>query len=177
MSEQHHPKVAKFTFAQFLNKFPEVELPITFTDETLQEFSRVNDPLPAPMIYQFMGEEEKLEDSEFVEYVACCRLPKTYDIHAIVYWKADLMNYEFTLATFDKKGKSIQKRVIAGTKLEQDLLVRSVATIDAEWMIYVVGGIADKNGNNFDPSSSQSLQLELLADGKIVAVLTLSDDE
>lgn len=176
MSDQHHPKVAKFTFAQFLKKFPEVELPITFTDETLQAFSRTNDPLPAAMIHQFMGEEKNVEESEFVEYVACCRLPKTYDIHAVVFWKADLMNYEFTLATFDKKGRSIQKKVIAGTKLEQDLLVRSVATIDADWTIYVVGGIADKNGNNFDPSSSKSLRLELLADGEIVALPDFLDE-
>ncbi|MEL6925366.1 MAG: hypothetical protein AAFO94_15065 [Bacteroidota bacterium] len=177
MAEQPTPKALKFSFDNLLEKFPEVELPVTLTDETLQEFSRANDLLPTPMVMHFLETEESEAPGEFTEYVPCFRIPQTHDVSALVYWKAELMNYEYVLITFSKKGELIDKRVIAGTKLNEELLVRSVATIDVDWVIYVVGGVADKDGNNFDPSSSQSLQFELLADGKIVSLLTATDDD
>jgi hypothetical protein len=171
MAKEQKHTIQLIPFSDFIEKFPEVELPVSLTDETLQEFSRSNDPLPAAMVYKFLEKEEPEDNLELIEHIACFRLPQTLDFHAVIYWKADLLNYEYILATFDLKGRPIDKKVIAGTKIENDLLVRSVATIDADWNIYVVGGIADKeNSNNYDASSSQSLRIQLLTSGEIIPI-------
>ena len=104
-------KEPKISFEYFLEKFPEIELPITFTDESAIEFSKNNNPLSVQMIHQFIDDQE----DEFTEYIACMCIPKTHDFHAIIYWKAALMNYQYILATYDKKGKLIDQSVIAGT--------------------------------------------------------------
>ena len=177
MAKNHKHFIPQFSFSDFLEKFPEVELPVSLTDDSLQEFSKNNDPLPSAMIQQFLAEDASDVESEFIEYIACCRIPQTFDIHAIVYWKADVMNYEYVLVTFEKNGKPIDKKVIAGTKIEQDMLVRSVATIDTDWIIYVVGGIVDKNRDNYEASTSQSLQLQLLTTGEIMPLTKAGFDE
>ena len=170
MSTKNKLKIPKVNFAQLLEKFPEVDLPVDLTDETLQEFSRNNDPLPKIMIEQFLVNEQEAID-EFTEYLACFRIPATYDFHAIVYWKASLMTYEYVLASFSKAGELLQKQVIAGTKVESGMLVKSVATIEDDWIINVVGGITNlQDSNNYDASSSQSLALELLATGEIISL-------
>lgn len=161
-------KENKLSFKHFLKKFPKIDLPITLTEDIVHEFSRANDPLPTLMIDQFIAQSESQEIDEFTEYIACFRLPDTVNFHAIVYWKAHLLTYEYLLATFDKKGNFIEKKVIAGTKVEGESLVRSVATIDEERMIYIVGGVASSKDKIYNASSSLSLNVQLLDTGRIV---------
>jgi hypothetical protein len=157
-------KEPKIIFQHFLEKFPEIKLPVTFTDESAIEFSKNNDPIPAQMIHQFIDDQE----DGFTEYIACVRIPKTLDFHAIVYWKAALMNYQYVLATYDKKGKLIDKSVIAGTYSDGKSLTRSVATIDEDWMIYIVSGQTAADAPSYDASTSNAFDLELLATGEII---------
>ncbi len=161
-------KKLKATFKDFLKKFPEVTLPITLTEESHHEFSRTNDPLTADMVARFISPLETEETDEFTEYIPCFSIPNTFDFYAIVYWKAGLMNYEYIMVTFDKKEVSINKKIIAGTKVEGDQLQRTVATIEDDWIIYCVRGVAPVNEPIYDSSTSESLHLELLASGEIV---------
>ena len=158
---QNKPKIS---FEHFLEKFPEIELPVTFTDESAIEFSKNNEPLPIQMIHQFIDEQE----DEFTEYIACMRIPKTLDFHAVIYWKAALMNYQYVLVTYDKKGKLIDKSVIAGTYSDGKSLTRSVATIEDDWLIYIVSGQAAADAPTYDASTSNAFNLELLATGEII---------
>jgi len=159
----------KVSFSSFIKMFPEVELPITLTDDLHHVFSKNNDPIPVPMIQAFLLDEEEEQPDEFTEYIACFRLPKTEKFNAVLYWKAELLTYEYILVTYDKKGSQISKRVVAGTKAIDDTLERTVATIDEDWIIYCVRGVAPADENKtFDPSSSQSLSLEILATGEII---------
>ncbi len=155
------------SFAQFLEQFPTIELPISLGDQSHLDFSRHNEPLPPLMIAAFLQPIEVVEDNEYTEYIACFKIPKTYDFHAIVYWKAELLNYTYTLATFSKKGELIAKRVIAGTFANEDTITQSVATIDDDWMIYILSG-QNKGATNYDPTNSKKMDLELLPDGLIV---------
>ena len=159
---QKEPKVR---FEYFLEKFPEIELPVTLTDDSAMEFSQKNDPLPPQMIRQFIG---NADDDEFTEYIACMRIPKTYDFHAIIYWKAALMHYQYVLATYTKKGELIDKSVIAGTYSDGKSLTKSVATIEEDWIIYIVSGQAAADAPTYDASTSNAFNLELLATGKII---------
>lgn len=157
-------KELKVRFGDFLEKFPEIELPVTLSDESVIEFSKNNDPLPELMIRQFISQE----DDEFTEYVACMRIPKTDDFHAIIYWKAALMTYQYVLATYTKNGLLIDKSVIAGTYSDGKSLTKSVATIDEDWIIYIVSGKAAADAPTYDASTSNVFNLELLANGEII---------
>ena len=78
------------------------------------------------------------------------------------------MNYQYVLTTFDKKGKLIDKSVIAGTYSDGKSLTKSVATIEEDWIIYIVSGQTAANASTYDPSTSNTFNLELLATGEII---------
>ena len=158
----------KVSFDHFLEKFPEVDLPVILTEDAYSEFSRKNDPLPQLMISQYLIHPDEVISEEYDEYIPCFRLKGTEKFHAIVYWKAGLMDYQYVLITYDLKGAVIDRSIIAGTKVIGESLVRSVATVDEDWIIYVVAGVAQAESNTFDPSSSKSFHLELLSTGKII---------
>ncbi|MEM9822890.1 MAG: hypothetical protein AAF985_17555 [Bacteroidota bacterium] len=162
-------KNQKVSFTHFLEKFPLVDLPVILTEDVHLEFSRKNDPLPQLMIDQYLIRPEEKDSDEYDEYIPCFRIKGTEKFHAIVYWKAELMNYQYVLITYDLKGSVIDRSVIAGTKVQEDALIRSVATVDEDWIIYVVAGVAKANSDTFDPSSSKSFHLELLSTGKIIS--------
>ena len=162
-------KEEKPSFKHFLKKFPKIDLPVTLVEESSLSFSRINEPIPHLMIEEFLRPIEDVEIDDYTEYVPCFSIPKTSLFYAIVYWKASLLNYEYILATFTKKGELIDKRTIAGTNSDGKSLVKSVATIDEDWVIYMVGGVAPiASTKNYEPTSSQSINLELLPSGQIV---------
>jgi hypothetical protein len=161
-------KDQKVRFSHFIEKFPEIDLPITLNIDSHHIFSQQNDPLNAIIIDQFIAPFELEPMDDYTEYIACFRLPNTYDINAVVYWKAGLLTYQYTLLTFDKNGRGIDKKVIAGTFSDGDLLTQSVATIDEDWTIHVVTGQQIGNDENYDASASRAFQLELLPEGTIV---------
>ena len=162
-------KQIKIEFKDFLKKFPSVEMPVTISDEVSSEFSKRNDPLPMPLIDQYILAHEGEEPDDMTEYVPCFKIKGTKMMSAVVYWKAGLMTYEFVLMTFSPKGDMIDRRVIAGTKVENEVVVKSVATIDEELNIFVVGGVS-KEGNEYNPGDSQSVSLQLLQTGKIAVL-------
>ncbi len=162
--------IKKPTFDQFLLKFPEVELPITLTDESHHEFSRRNTPLSEAMIVEYIHTIESFDFDEFTEFIPCVKIPKTDGFHAIIYWRAGLMDYEYTLATFTEKGQFIDKKVIAGTKVRDGMLIRSVATIEDDWLIYIVIGNSNPDDEQFVAINSRSFNMELLATGEIITV-------
>lgn len=160
-------KNPKLTFKKFLESFPEVALPIVLSDEAHHDFSKSNDPLHPVMIEQHLGRIEDGFTDDLTEYEACFKIPKTFDFHAIVYWKAGLMSYQYVLATFEKNGEFIDKRVIAGTYSDGKTVTKSVATIDEDLTIHIVTGQLEGPAAIYDASSSTSIELELLTDGKI----------
>ena len=165
-------KQASVSFGQFLEMFPLVNLPVTLGEETHRAFSRENEPLQAALIEQWIVPLEGALD-EFSEVIAGFRIPETHDFHAVVYWKAALLTYQYILVTFEKNGTVIDRRVIAGMHSDQRAITQSVATIEEDWMIYVVTGqVNTGNDQDYNPESSKAFEMELLSDGKIVEVLT-----
>ena len=157
-------------FSDFIKLFPVVELPVTLRDDSHHDFSLHNPPLPSVFTEAFLSNiDEKEEEDEFTEYISCFRLPNTENFHAIVYWKASLLTYTYTLACFDKKGSLIEKKDIAGTNVKGELLIKSIATIDEEWTIYIAGGAGSLDEVDYNPTNTQSITLQLLETGKITA--------
>ena len=120
----------KPTFRQFLNKFPEITLPITLTEESHLEFSRQNEPLAKEMIEEFIFSIEQSDFDEFTEFIPCVKIPDTHGFHAIVYWRAGLLDYEYTLATFTEKGQFVDKKFIAGNFDEYPIWIARYSTSD-----------------------------------------------
>jgi len=153
----------------FLQFFPELELPITFSEDTHHDFSRNNDALPQLAIEQYISKIEGDEMDEFTEFVPCIRIPATHDFHAVVYWKAELMNYQYILATFDRNGDLVDSRVIAGLFTDGDMITRSMATIEEDWLINVVTGQVDAaDEEDYHAAQSRTFGLELLPDGRVI---------
>jgi len=159
---------SKASFKDFINKFPKIDLPITLSEESHLHFSKAGMPLPAEMIRDFLEPLQKEPSDEFTEFQPCFRIPKTKDFHAIVYWKASLLTYQYLIATFTKKGVLIEHQVLSGTQVENNVIARTVATINDNWNIFIVGGVEQQESGAFSPTESEAVQLELQESGQII---------
>ena len=158
--------MSKIKLAHFLEKFPEVELPVILSEDTHLDFSKENDPLSDAMIEQFIGRYEAVEMDDLTEYIACFRIPDTKGFEAIVYWRAALLQYDYVLATYNPLGIMIDKRSIAGTKVKDNAIVRTIATIDEKHHILIAEG-AETHSGGFDANATKSSMLEIEEDGFI----------
>jgi len=158
------------SFKIFLKYFSKEKLPLVLSDENIGYFDRKNPPLGSDVIRQFLlqGETPNEDDEEMTEYIACNQIPDTEKFHAVVYWRAKLLEYDYILATYDKNGVLINKKVIAGVRSDGKVVKRSIATIDEDWIIHVVAGEKDEKDDLYDPALSQSMTLELMANGDII---------
>jgi len=163
------------SFSQFLDFFPPVDLPINLTDETLMVFSKENKPLPSPFVAEYIMKHDNTEPDEFTEYVPCFRIPDTDNFQAVVYWKAQLLNYEFHIITFDNKGEFITGKVLGGTITNGDTVIKSVASIDKDWIITIVTGEDDVHNLIYNPEESKAYSMELLSTGDII--FSLNEDD
>jgi hypothetical protein len=159
----------KLNFGHFLEAFPEIDLPVVLTEESAVAFSRENGPLSTHLVEQFLLPIEGEESiDELTEFVPCLRIPQTNAFFAVIYWRAELMSYQYVLATFLKNGDLIDRKVVAGTYSDGSLLLQSVATIGEDWIIYVVSGKTSANAKTYDASTSTSFSLEILPTGEII---------
>lgn len=154
-------------FDAFLESFPVVELPVTLSTDLAVTFSKRNDPLSGLAVRQYIDlAENDSPDDEYTEYVACFRIPDTFEFQAVVYWRAGLMDYQYILATYDKHGNSLDRATLAGTNSDGNSVTESVAVFEDDWVIRVVTGTRTAGGK-FDPGNSSVAYLELLPDGRI----------
>ncbi len=155
------------TFPDFVARFPPVSMPVTLGEDTHHVFSAENDPLPEAMIAQFIHPlEEVVPDDEFTEYVPCFAIDDTERFIALVWWKAELLNYEYVLATFTMKGELIDREVIGYTRVGEGKVRRAIATINDEYEIIIAEGISGED-DLFDPTTSRMRHIEILATGEI----------
>ena len=155
----------KVNFANYLSRFPEVELPVTLRDDSNHDFEG-NDPLQAEMIEQYITRYEAAEMDEFTEYIACFRLAKKHDFQTVVYWKAALLNYDFVVATYGKEGNMIDKKAIAGLKVEGQDITRVIATIEEDLAINVAEGM-EVSGGDFNADSTKARRFQIMESGLI----------
>jgi hypothetical protein len=159
----------KLTFADFIAKFPPVTMPITLGEETHHVFGTENEPLSDELISRFIHPLETVTpDDEFTEYVPCFGIDDTEQFVALVWWKAELLNYEYVLTTFNLKGEPIDHQTIAGTRVIDGKVLRAVATINEEYEITIAEGVSEDGNMLFDGTTSQTRFLEILPTGEIV---------
>ncbi len=158
-----------YAFSEFAELFPPVTMPIVLGEDTHHIFSRENKPLPQPLVDQFILplEEKKQDALEWTEYVPCFAIADIEHFVALVWWKAELLHYEYVLATFTPKGELIDRRVIAFTRVQGDTIHRAMATIDEDWNIFIAEGEASGVDDSFDPTTSRMREMEIMPDGRI----------
>ncbi len=159
------------SFANLLQYFPLIELPVTLTSELHHVFLKENKPLPEEFIRKFLQTDQATDD-EYTEYVACFRLPSGEQYEAIVYWKASLMTYEYILATFQPNGRFIASRIIGGTKSNGSSLLKRIATIDEESLILIAEGVGPLDDRLYNAGQSHTYQLEIAETGDILQMLS-----
>jgi hypothetical protein len=168
MRKLYHQDMDRINFSYFLEKFPTQPFPITLRADTYEELDGGKDPLPTLLIEQYLLDENE-EDDGLTEHIACLRLPAHDNYEAIVYWRAGLLNYEYILKTYTKDGVGvIDSQVIAGTVVENEMLIESVATINEERIIYIATGASDIRDNSFDSTKNKVKHFEIVDDGTIV---------
>ena len=156
----------KVNFNEFLEKFPIVDLPISLNNETHFEFSKNNDILPAAFVEQWILPNDDIVN-EFTEFIPCFRLPKSENFHAVVYWKALLLSYEYYLVTYNKVGDMIARQLIAGLKSNTESVLQRLAVIDEELIISIAEG-SSTSSRNYNPDETKSYHMEILPSGDII---------
>lgn len=163
----------KISLDEFLSFFPEVELPVVLTEESIHEINKRNKALPFAAINRYIKEWETSSDGEseedadeLIEYIACLQFDVAKNIKAIVYWKANLLSYEYYLLTINNKGKLLSSKVIAGLISNGTDIKRSAATIKEDLTIHIVTG---NEKDSFSPSESKSFYMEIMPEGSIVS--------
>lgn len=159
------------TLGDLLTFFPVIDLPLTLTEESVQEFSKMNKPLSGAAVQWICEELQESNDDEMTEFIPCLQLNTQAEFFAIVFWKGALLKYEYILCTISKRGELINKRVIAGTRVIQDNIIQSVATVDEDFVIHVMVGASDANDASeasYEPENSKSMTLEILSSGEII---------
>ncbi len=143
-------------------------MPVTIGEGSHHTFGIENEPLSDAMITQFIHPAVGTDmDDEYTEYVPCFSVNDTQDFVALVWWKAELLNYEYTLATFTNKGQLIDKQIIAYTRVGDGNIARAVVTINEEWEITIGEGVSSDGNQLFDPTTSSTRFLEIMANGQI----------
>jgi hypothetical protein len=158
----------KYTFEQYLEKYPPINMPVTLGEDTHHTFGLENMPFAEEMIAQYMQPIEPEDIDEFTEFLPCFRIADIDEFVAVVYWKAALLTYEYVLVTYNLKGEFINRKVIARTHVKGEQIVRSVATIDDEFVIFIGEGITSAIADDFDPTKSKTYNMEILPNGEII---------
>lgn len=154
--------------SDFLKAFPELSMPVVLGEDTHHAFSKNNKPIPNHLVAHFLAPLQPEDADEFTEYIPCFKIAGTENFEAIVYWKAELLNYQYILLTFTNKGELIDQKVIAGTTVEHNTLTTSVANIDEDLIITVVSG-QSATEEGYDGNTSRSISLEILPNGAIIS--------
>jgi hypothetical protein len=124
--------------------------------------------LPIELLEEWILSNDEQVD-EFTEYVPCLQLPEQEDFVAIVYWKAGLLNYEYVLVTYTKKGKLITRQTIAGMKTNNDSILQRLAFIDEELIVTIAEGtLEDLDDSTYNPEATKSYHMEILPSGDII---------
>jgi len=159
----------KISFANFLSRFPEIDLPVTLTDEIEREIATRHDPIPPAMVEEFLGKFFPAEFvDEFTEFVPCFRLKETEKFHAVVVWVAELTKKQFYLITFNDKAEALQSKIIGGMVIVGDKILRTAAHIDQDWLIHTVSGIEQTGDRTDEYRETISTVIELHSGGTIV---------
>lgn len=149
-----------------MHYFPETKLPVLISDDYFTKYEANADPFPQAFIDEVLLEWEK-EADEFTEFIPCFRLPHEDKFNAVVYWKGSLLRYDFVLVTLNNKGQLINKKSIANTIVNGNIIKKSIASIEPDLIINIIAGQTN-DGEHYDAALSKAFAMEILPSGEII---------
>ncbi len=156
------------SFNNFLSYFPFVELPLTLMESDYHSYSIANDQLPEALLYDFITRHLPIEIDEFTEFMPCFQFSYKPNMHHLVLWMAQLMHYSYYLINFNRQGKFIDLKEIAGFYTRDNMIFHKMARIDEAGNIFVIeGGVSDRS-KDFDPASTRKWEIDIGDDGSII---------
>jgi len=153
-------------FAEFIDFFPPLDLPVTLLPDIRQIPSDLV-PLPGVLQESYILPFESDEIDEFTEYVPFGRIAGLKDYHAMIYWKAGVLKYEFILATYSVEGDPLSHAIVGGLRYEDEGVLHSVSIIHEDMSITIAEGIAETDDAGMDPDQTQTYQMTILSSGII----------
>ncbi len=153
-------------FLKFLEKFPVITPPMIISEEAHLSFSQENKPFSQDEIKSFIAPYEEDID-EFTEFIPGFRFEFENTFQVTLYWKAALMHYQYVLMVWNKDNL-IDRSVVAGTIVDQDTVMRSVASIDEDYIIHIVSSHSQEE--SADVKTERHFTMEIMANGSIISV-------
>lgn len=128
-----------------------------------------SDPIPLPGVLQeaYILPFESDEIDEFTEYVPFGKLSGIRDFHAMIYWKAGVLRYEYILATYSAEGEPLSHAIVGGLRYEEEGVLHSVAVIHEDMSITIAEGIAETDQSGLNADQTQTYQMAILPTGII----------
>ena len=160
-------KVPTARFAEFIEFFPSLTPPFSLLPD-LQQIP--SDPVPIPEVLQdaFILPFEGDEVDQFTEYIPYGKIGNTKPFHALIYWKASILKYEFILATYGPDGQPISHAIIGGIRYESEGTIHSVAVINENLQITIAEGLVEENTDTIQPGETQSYFMAIKPSGEII---------
>jgi hypothetical protein len=154
-------------FTEFIEFFPELLPPVSLLPD-LQQIPLEPVPLPAILLEAYILPIEAGETDEFTEYIPYGRIADTSGFHALVYWKAGVLRYEFILATYNAAGKPISHAIVGGMRYEDEGAIYSVAVIHPDLRITIAEGMSTMDDDMPQYEETQTYQMAILQSGELV---------
>ncbi len=152
---------------EILDYFPEVELPVSLSPDSITEISRTNKPLPTRLQSVIMAHWETDID-DLGEVIPCFQLPLEKDYFTLIYWRANVLSHEYIIATVDRLERNIiSRKVIAGIITDGERVIQSVANLQEDKIIHIMAGETKNQTTDYDPLTSSAFFMEILPGGEI----------
>lgn len=164
--KQKHKAIS---FASFIDYFPEIDLPIVLTEESIHGFSKLNKPLPIIAYSYFLSQETELPD-EYTEYIPCLRFQPSDEVVVILLWKGGLLSYDYILISYNiTSNQEVNRKIIAGTKIFEDTIIKSSAVISADYEVDILVNSYNSELQMY-PERSEQFVVEVMANGTMTAI-------
>ena len=147
-------------FTEFIEFFPPLDTPFSLLPD-LGQIPTVSLPLPDVLMEAFIFPFEGEEMDEYTEFMPWGRIAGTEDFHALIYWKAGVMRYEFILATYKPDGTPINHAIVGGLTFDDENTLHSVAVIQDDLSITIAEAVARGHEDSLDPDQTNTYQMKI----------------
>jgi len=152
-------------FTEFIEFFPRLKPPFSLLPD-ISQIPSFSLPLPGALLDAFILPFEGEEVDEFTEYIPYGRIEGPKDYHALIYWKAGVMQYEFILATYSLEGAPLSHAIIGGLRSDDHGLLHSVAVVHEDMSLTIAEGVATEE-EEIDLDQTNTYQMTIESTGQI----------
>ena len=160
--------IPEIRLEEFLDFFPNIELPVTLSEDSIIHIQKVNKVLPEPVLDATIRRWENTTADEYTEYIPCFTVARKEKFIVIVYWKASLIGFEYFAVTIGYDFQPIDRRQISSMLHTNEHVKSSVVHIDEDLTFHVVAGISTGSTDSFNPGNTQAFHFEIDPKGEFI---------